>query len=269
MTTLAAPAAWPAAATANPTQPKNKTSLLDVMADQFVQRENDQEDEEDAELQLAIKLSMQGGGADCTSIPEADPDLAIALRMQADLDLEHNIELAAREKQMNGNKKVSVSLENHRRPLAANAQDECDDEGAAGDNVDNYIFADEVVLVDERSLASHRRHQHQQRRGATAKDIVTKHDIPTNNRRNARRLEGLPINTGNVLDDPRMLNMGISNRVFNDIREYSRRNHVSSNMAVGSHSKSKRSMLVAGPAPFDVPTQEFVPDEPVALIQVE
>jgi len=231
-TAPAAPAA-PADGDKDKANMKSKVTLLDVMAQQFVQREEEQTGREH-EDQLARLLQEQQGEPvsdeelarrlqaqfdDEAHRPAEDPDHLLAQRLQADYDRAFNQNLTARERRVNGLSKVTVSFERYRRPVP---EDELVEEDVSDEESQETVTAPHKPDTKGKRVATTTPPPKPAPSSPKKKEIVTKHDIPTNNKRNARRLETLPLsfNSGNTSDLP---DLGISNRVFNQMREHSRK----------------------------------------------
>jgi len=202
---------WGPKTAVNPSVPtKSPNSLADIMSEELAgklaadeeqshhRRTAKEEEELDPDLMLALELSKKE--AEKTAKPE-DSDLLMAQLLQLEFDKEYDAHLARQEQHVNQNSKVTLSYKkfSHLHPVERDAERE--------------MYDDEEV--PEEKL----KEPNLKFTGAIPGKGKSKHDIETNNKRNADRVMNFPpeFDTG----DGDAIAMRLSNSVYNDLKVHS------------------------------------------------
>ncbi|XP_021960139.1 serine/threonine-protein kinase RIO3 [Folsomia candida] len=213
---------WGGWGTAAPTAPV--LALSDIMSEQLASSLQSQEEErfvaglldspsadvEEGDYSFDGKEEGVGRSIFATSKEDTSSDFMIAQMLQIQFSREHDDDLKRVEQKYNGTSKVSVSLNKYLMSPPGVDSDE-----------------DEEDLPPPKSWDSFEAHEKafpQMPRCGYVKvnnELVTKHDVTMNGRRNACRvMESMPphIHTG----DAGSFDMQLSNKVFNKLRAYSK-----------------------------------------------
>jgi RIO kinase 3 len=150
---------------------------------------------------------------------EMDSDTLIAQVLQAQFDLEYDAQIRREERVKNKNSKISVSYKNF-RSFPDSVLDENYLETSDDNDVDLNKKDWDRFDTNEKEFSSIPKcgYKFDEDTG----EIVTKHDAVMNGRRNACKVMSFPpeFTTG----DAGKFDMKISNRVFNELRQYSNKN---------------------------------------------
>jgi len=187
--------------------------------------------QEELDFELALRLSQQEQGItttesiDCTS-HEMDEDFLLALQIQTQLEIEEDQRLLALSERSRAGSKVYVDyrpvLRSHPSYLPALSPTILDPDAEPGDYEEDYENEYEtnypgLPSVSESPNKTKPRLSASERTKLQLKEIVTKHDLETCNRKNALTLESqMGIDCGNLVDD----DIQLSNAVFNELNQH-------------------------------------------------
>uniref|UniRef100_A0A6G1S9J9 Serine/threonine-protein kinase RIO3 n=1 Tax=Aceria tosichella TaxID=561515 RepID=A0A6G1S9J9_9ACAR len=174
--------------------------------------------DQDARLAAQLAEDEVKQSRDCAS------DAALALILQRQFDLDYNNQLKKQEERLNGQSKVGVSLDKFRRTSHAALDQDQDDlyQDALENDIDSEVAAWDAFDQSDfkrRSDLMGRLPYFMDEKG----NMVTKHDIPTSNRKNMCRLMELKTDletgdAGSSKDD-----FKISNCVYNHLKVHSKK----------------------------------------------
>jgi len=193
---------------------RTASSLADIMseelavklaADEEAQQKRltknvEEEEEEDPDLLMALELSKNE--AESAGKPEdSDSDLLMAQLLQLEFDKEYDAHLTRQEQHVNQNSKVTLSYRkfSHLHPMERDTERE--------------LYDDEEVMEEKL------KEPNLKFTGMIPGKGKSKHDIETNNKRNADRVMNFPPEFGT--GDGDAIAMRLSNAVYNDLKVHS------------------------------------------------
>ncbi|GLH13830.1 Serine/threonine-protein kinase RIO3 [Gryllus bimaculatus] len=219
--------------------PTDPVCLSDIMSEQLANDLQIKEDEKfiDVYEEVNMPIDVFDLSTDISATADCENDEMIALMLQAQFDKEHDDMIKKTENKFNGKSKVCISYSNFRVTPDTHLLDEDSDCGDANDEkhreLDSFVSTEKqfksIPKCGYKKEGDH---------------IVTKHDIPMSNRRNACRVMNFPpeFQTG----DGGGFDMKLSNRVFNSLKAHSRSEQTRRNRA---HDKSERATKEMGVDP--------------------
>ncbi|XP_013112286.2 serine/threonine-protein kinase RIO3 [Stomoxys calcitrans] len=158
--------------------------------------------------------------AETAAAEECESDAVIAQMLQAQFNKEYNQELKRIEKAQNKQSKITVCLDKYMKPYIKDVGEELENEYEEEDDVDREKrdwdrFDTNARLLEQIPKCGY----------AIDRDgeMITKHDEKLCGVRNACRMMSLPLEF--ATGDGAGFDMKLSNRVFNDLKTYSRKGH--------------------------------------------